>query len=104
MPKFALAPRECLKGFGFLAYSVGMLVLLTQMIVEANIKNGVLLALRAFPPAQLAAPTAFYLLVTDSLPGLVLRITFNLSIWVFWLGVSYLLFFWKRHLAKLDRS
>ena len=101
---FLHAARLPLKVFAFFAYTIGMLVLLAEMIVEANIKNGVLLALRALPSAHLAPPTAAYLSVTDSFPGLVLRITFNLSVWLFWLGVFYLLFFWKRHSADLDRS
>ncbi len=84
-----------LKIFTFFAYSVAMLVLLGEMLVETNIKAGVIEALRALPSEQLSRPSAHYLGVFDSWVSLVTRITFNLSVWLFWLGVFYLLFFWK---------
>ena len=34
--------------------------------------------------------------------SLLTRTTFNLSVWLFWLGIGYLLFFWKRQEPKLD--
>lgn len=92
-----------LKIFSFFAYTVGMLVLLGEMLVEVNVNAGVIEALRALPSEHLSRPVAYYLAVYDSWVSLVTRITFNLSVWLFWLGVLYLLFFWKRN-SKIDNG
>jgi hypothetical protein len=94
--------RLPLKVFAFFAYTVGMLVLVGEMLVETNVKVGVLRALRAIPPEHRAQPTINYLVVTDSWLVLVTRITFNLSMWLLWFGVLYLLFVWKRNSEQLD--
>ena len=86
-----------LKIFAFFAYTVGMMVLLGLMLVETNVKVGVIEGLRALPPERLSRPTIHYLSVYDSWVSLVTRITFNLSVWLFWLGILYLLFFWRRN-------
>ena len=99
---FLHGAKLALKVFTFLAYTVGMLVLLGEMLVETNVKAGVVEALRALPPEHLSRPTAHYLAVFDSWVSLITRITFNLSIWLFWFGVFYLLFLWKRHSKQLD--
>jgi len=91
-----------LKGFTFFAYTVGMLVLLGEMLVEANVKEGVIESMRALPTQHLSRPTVRYLAVYDSWVSLVTRITFNLSVWLLLFGVFYLLFLWKRHSNKLD--
>jgi len=93
--------KLALKIFTFFAYTVGMLVLLGEMLVEANIKEGVIESLRALPVAQLSRPTVRYLAVYDSWLTLITRITFNLAVWLFWFGIFYLLFFWKRHSQNL---
>jgi len=36
-----------------------------------------------------------YLVVCDSSVSLITRVTFNLSVWLFWIGTFYLLFFWR---------
>lgn len=92
---FLNGAKPALKLFAFIAYSVGMLVLLGEMLVEANVKVGALEALRALPAEQLSRPTVRYLTVNDSFVALTTQITFNLSFWVLWLGIFYLLFFWK---------
>ena len=99
---FLHGARIPLKLFTFFAYTVGMLVLLGEMLVETNIKNGAIEALRALPSEHLSRPIAHYLAVYDSSVSLVTRITFNLSVWLFWLGTFYLLFFWRRNLKQLD--
>ena len=91
-----------LKGFTFFAYTVGMLVLLVEMLVEANVKEGVIESMRALPTQHLSRPTVRYLAVYDSWVSLLTRITFNLSVWLLLFGVFYLLFLWKRHSNKLD--
>src|SRR5436853_727050 len=91
--------KLALKLFGFFAYTIGMLVLLGEMLVEANLKLGVIEALRALPRQSLSKPTVHYLAVHDSWVAMITQVTFNLSFWVLWLGVFYLLFFWN-HNAK----
>ncbi len=91
-----------LRFFSFVVYSVGMLVLLGEMLVEANVKEGVMEAMRALPSEYLSRPAVHYLAVYDSWISFVTRITFNLSVWLLFLGVFYLLFLWKRHSNELD--
>jgi hypothetical protein len=88
--------RLPLKVFSFLAYTIGMVVLLGEMLVEANVKVGTIEAIRSLPAEHLSRPTIRYLSVFDSWVAIVTGVTFNLSIWVLWLGMFYLLFFWKR--------
>jgi hypothetical protein len=85
-----------LKVFAFIAYMIGMLVLLGEMLVEANTKVGVIEALRSLPPEQISRPTIHYLAVHDSWISSMTRITFNLSFWILWIGILYLLFWWKQ--------
>jgi hypothetical protein len=91
-----------LKLFSFLAYTVGMIVLLGQMLVEANVKMGAIEALRALPADQLSRPSVQYLAVSNSWLAFATGITFNLSVWLLWLGVLYLLFLSKRHWKARD--
>lgn len=100
---FLNGARIVLKIFSFFAYTVGMLVLLGEMLVETNVKAGVIEVLRALPSATISRPTVHYLAVFDSWVSLITRITFNLSVWLFWLGIFYLLFLWKRD-AKQGHS
>ena len=94
---FLNTAKMTLKLFSFFAYSVGMLVLLGQMLGEANVKAGVIEALRALPAAQLSRPSVYYLAFSDSWLALVTHITFNLSVWLLWMCVFYLLFFARQH-------
>ena len=77
-------------------------MLLGEMLVEANIKEGAIEALRALPFEHLSRPSVRYLAVYDSWISLTTRITFNLSVWLLWFGIFYLLFLWKRHSKQLD--
>ena len=99
---FLHGAKLTLKVFTFFAYTVGMMVLLGEMLVEANIKEGVFEALHALPLDQLSRPTVRYLAVHDSWLALTTRLTFNLSIWLFWFAMFYLLFLWKRNSGELD--
>ena len=99
---FLHGAKPALKIFTFFAYTIGMIVLLGEMLVETNVKSGAIEALRALPLGQLSRPAVRYLAVCDSPVALLTRITFNLSIWLFWFGILYLLFFWKRHSKELD--
>lgn len=99
---FLHGAKPALKVFAFFAYSVGMLVLLGQMLIETNVKKGAIESLRALPAEQISRPTAYYLATYDSWLSFVTRITFNLCVWLFLIGMFYLLFLWKRHSKQLD--
>jgi phosphatidylserine synthase len=101
---FLNAAKLTLKLFSFFAYSVGMIVLLCEMLVEANVKLETIEALRALPPAQLSRLGVRYLAVSNSWLASVTSITFNLSIWLLWVGVLYLLFFSGRHWNARDKQ
>jgi hypothetical protein len=88
-----------LKIFTFFVYSVGMLVLLGQMVVESNTKVGAVEALRSLPPAQLSRPSMHYLAVNDHWISSLITITFNLAVWLLLISVFYLLF-----LSRLQRK
>lgn len=98
--------RFSLRLFTFLAYTLGMTVLLGVMIVESNIKSGANEALQSMPRDQLSGPTLYYLELSHSWMSAVLTLTFNLSVWVLWFGVLYLLFFggkhWRHAAARQD--
>ena len=87
-----------LKIFTFFAYSVGMMVLLGEMLVEANIKVGVIEALHALPADHLSRPIVRFLSVYDSWLALTARITFNLSVWLFWFAMCYFALFLETRL------
>src|SRR5437763_11246359 len=75
--------KLALKIFTFFAYSVGMMVLLGEMLVEANVKEGGNEAWRGLPAEDLSRPIVRYLAVCA--PGLTLRtrLTCNFPLWWF---------------------
>ena len=98
---FQHGAKLALKIFTFFAYTVGMMVLLGEMLVEANIRVGVIEALHALPAESVTADRALSFRF-DSWLALITQITFNLSVWLFWFAMCYLLFFWKRDSNQLD--
>src|SRR5881394_2201886 len=58
---FLHGAKLALKVFTFFAYTVGMMVLLGEMLVEANIKEGVIEALHALPVEHLSRPIVLFL-------------------------------------------
>lgn len=88
--------RLPLRIFAFLAYMIGMVLYWSEMLIEANVKTAAIAALRALPTAALALPTRQYLEVKSSWLGLTASIVFNLSFWVLWIGMLYLMFVWKK--------
>jgi hypothetical protein len=91
---FLSAARLPLKLFAFTAYTIGMLVFLGEILIETNIKAGVMEVLRALPSP--ARPTVHYLAVMDSWVGTTTVVVFNSAFWILWIGMVYLLFFWKK--------
>ena len=101
---FLNTAKMTLKLFSFFAYTVGMIVLLGQMLVEANVKAGAIEALQSLSAAQLSRPSVKYLAVSNSWLALATSITFDLSVWLLWFGVLYLLFLSERHWKARDVS
>src|SRR5438046_9127830 len=62
---FLHGAKLALKIFTFFAYTVGMMVLLGEMLVEANIKEGVIVALRALPAERLSRRIVRFRYVSD---------------------------------------
>ena len=87
-----------LRIFAFVAYLLGMLLYLGEMLIETNVKAVTLVSLKAFPHPSLV--TQEYLGVTHSWLSVVTSILFNGAFWILAIGVIYLLFFWKKHPAE----
>ena len=88
--------RLAIRLFAFLAYSVGSALYFGQMLIEANVKGAVIASLKALPPASLSAVARQYLGVNDSWLGHITAFLFNGAFYILWLGVFYLLFFWRK--------
>lgn len=84
-----------LKIFSFLAYMLGMLLYLGEMLIESGVKTQVLASLRALP--SLSPIGQQYLGVYASWLGTLTSVLFNVAYWILAIGIFYLLFFWKKH-------
>jgi hypothetical protein len=82
--------------FAFVAYTFGAFLYLSQMLIEANIKGAAVASLAALPHDSLSAVTRQYLGATGSWLGYTVSFLFNGSFYILWVGVFYLLFFWKK--------
>jgi len=84
-----------LKIFAFVAYLLGMLLYLGQMLLESSVKVQVLASLGALH--SLSPVGQNYVGVYASWLGHLTSVLFNAAFWLLALGIFYLLFFWKRH-------
>ena len=89
-----------LRLFAFIAYMIGMLVFLGEMLIETSLKFRALQILRGTP--HLSPMAQQYVGVNDSWLGTATSIVFNAAFWILSIGVFYLLFFWNKsaHVAK----
>ncbi len=86
--------KLALKLFSFAAYMIGSMVFLGEMLIESNLKFATFTMLKALPKPS---PITLQLVgVTESWLGTTTAVLFNGAFWVLWLGVFYLLFFWRR--------
>jgi hypothetical protein len=83
-----------LKIFAFIAYLLGMLLYLGEMLIETNVKAVVFQQLKGLPHPS--AITQEYLGVNESWLGHTTIVLFNGAFWILAIGVFYLLFFWRR--------
>lgn len=86
--------KLALRIFSFVAYMLGSLIFLGEMLIEANLKVATLAALRALP--VMSGPTRQFVGTSESWLGMTTSFVFNASFWVLWIGIFYLLFFWKK--------
>lgn len=84
--------------FAFIAYLIGMLFYLGEILVESNVKRIVLQQLKALPhPSPVAQ---MYVGVNQSWLGHLTANLFNGAFWILAAGIFYLLFFWRREPQK----
>jgi hypothetical protein len=83
-----------LKIFAFVAYMLGMLLYLGEMLIESGLKMRVLASLRALH--SLSPVGQQYVGVYASWLGLLTSVLFNGAFWLLAIGVFYLMFFWRR--------
>jgi hypothetical protein len=89
--------RLAIRIFAFVAYLVGMLLYLSQMLIETNFKIVIFITLKGLP--HLSAATQEYIGLYDTWLGKTTLILFNGAFWILAIGVFYLLFFWKKEPA-----
>jgi hypothetical protein len=85
-----------LRIFAYIAYSMGMFLYFGFMLGSSYVARGVYLALRALPAGHTSPATDVFLQVADSWLTAVQTVLINGGFWVLWLGVGYLLFFWRK--------
>lgn len=86
--------KVALKLFSFVAYMIGSAIFLGEMLIESNVKAAALAGLKALP--RLSLPARQLLGVTESWLGISTAVVFNTAFWVLWIGIFYLLFFWRK--------
>ncbi|HEY0106316.1 MAG TPA: hypothetical protein VGB91_09550 [Rhizomicrobium sp.] len=92
--------RLAMKLFAFVAYLVGMLLFLGEMLLEASMKATMVLELAALPSPSPA--TQEYLGLTRTWLGIGTAVVANGAFWILVVGVAYLLFFWRKTPEERD--
>lgn len=83
-----------LKIFAFIAYMLGMLLYLGEMLIESGVKTQVLASLQSMHALSPIGQT--YIGVSASWLGTVTIVLFNTAFWILPIGIFYLLFFWRK--------
>jgi hypothetical protein len=86
--------RLPMKVFAFLAYGVGMLMFFGRALEETSLLFTILTALQRLPAPSVV--TQQMLGMQKTWLGVGTSALFNVAYWILWIGVSYLLFFWKK--------
>ncbi len=94
-----------LKIFAYAAYSVGMFMYFSFMLGSSYIVHGVYAALEAIPADHASLATGYALGIAHSWLTPVETVFINGGFWILWLGVGYLLFFWKKadHMPRAEK-
>lgn len=93
-----------MKVFAFLTYTFGMFTYFGMMLMESSVALGAIKALQAVPREAQSLPTLLFLGIRSSWVGTIFQTLLNLVFWVLWLGVGYLLFFWRKPREVEERS
>ena len=90
-----------LRIFSYVVYSIGMFLYFGLMIASSNVVVGIHEALKALPQDHVSRPTAHLLAVNDSWVGTLESALITGAFWILWLGIGWLLFFWRKadHIA-----
>jgi hypothetical protein len=86
--------RLMMKLFAFLAYMIGALLFLGQMLLESNMRVSAMAELE-----KLHHPSAIvqrYVDLYGSWLNVTTSVLLNGAFWLLFLGIAYLLFFWKK--------
>jgi hypothetical protein len=86
-----------LKLAAFAFYAIGMLSLIGMMLTEANLKYRAIVALEALPRDHLSSFSTGYLAFRTSWLAVASAAFMNISIWVLFAVIAYLLFWWRDH-------
>ncbi|MGH6869952.1 MAG: hypothetical protein ACREHE_00470 [Rhizomicrobium sp.] len=86
--------KLAMKLFAFFAYTLGSFLFFGEILMESNEKIMVMNTLEALPRKSDIALE--YVGLSQSWLGHATAILFTGSFWILWLGVTYLLFFWRR--------
>ena len=93
-----------LKLAAFAFYAIGMLSLIGMMLTEANLKYRAIRALEALPRDHLSSFSADYLAFRTSWLAVATAAFMNISIWLLFAVIAYLLFWWRDHRDDEDKS
>jgi hypothetical protein len=82
--------------FAFILYAMGMLALLLMMYADSVLRAGAIASMAALPEKSQAIVTQYYLAVSHSWVATLDTLFLNGAYWVLFIGIGYLLFFWKK--------
>jgi multisubunit Na+/H+ antiporter MnhE subunit len=86
--------RLMMKLFAFLAYMIGAMLFLGEMLLESNMKVSAMAALQKLPHPSTVVQR--YIELNDSWLSSATSFLFNGAFWLLCLGIFYLLFFWRK--------
>ena len=90
--------RFMMKLFAFIAYLIGALLFLGQMLLETNMRVEAMAELQKLPhPSPLVQR---YVDLYGSWLNTVTSLLFNSAFWILFAGIFYLLFFWKKSVPE----
>jgi hypothetical protein len=86
--------RLMMKLFAFLAYMIGAMLFLGEMLLGSNMKVSAMASLQKLPHPS--AVVRRYIELNDSWLSSATSLLFNGAFWLLCLGIFYLLFFWRK--------
>ena len=90
--------RFMMKLFAFMAYLIGALLFLGEMLLETNMRVEAMAELQKLPHPS--AMVQRYIDLYGSWLSSVTSFLFNSAFWILFAGIFYLLFFWKKSVPE----